>query len=165
MNGPGEPRDPDREDRAERLESALAERTADLQQVKAEYDNYRKRIRRDRLAVREAAVANVLTGMLPVLDAIDEARAQGEVTGGFRSVARLLEAQLASLGLQSVGEPGEPFDPRVHEAATCTTAAGTTSPVCTEVLRAGYRVGAHLLRPAQVAVTGPPDRPVGPPSA
>ncbi|MEU0835289.1 nucleotide exchange factor GrpE [Streptomyces sp. NPDC005969] len=144
------------ENRIRQLEADLAERTADLQRVKAEYDNYRKRVRRDRLAIREAAVANVLAGLLPVLDAIDQARAQSSVTGGFHQVARLLESRLAELGLHGVGEAGEAFDPRIHEALTSTTVSDATSATCIEVLRPGYRVGTHLMRAAQVAVAERP---------
>lgn len=67
------------------LQTELRERTADLQWLKAEYDNYRKRVRRDRLAVREIAVANVLGRLLPVLDALSEATELGEVTGRLRA--------------------------------------------------------------------------------
>ncbi|MEV4334887.1 nucleotide exchange factor GrpE [Streptomyces sp. NPDC049597] len=147
---------------AEQLRARLAELTADLQRLKAEYDNYRKRVRRDRLAVREIAVVNVLTGLLPVLDAVDEARAQGD-DPGTEAVARVLGNRLAALGLQSVGEPGEFFDPTAHEALTYTASVAVPRPVCTAVLRHGYRVGERLLRPAQVSVTGPPaaDEPTG----
>ncbi|MFG2138264.1 nucleotide exchange factor GrpE [Streptomyces sp. NPDC048650] len=139
------------------LGAELRERTADLQRLKAEYDNYRKRVRRDRLAVGEAAVANVLARLLPVLDALAEAAEQGELTGGFRQVGEALEAELAALGLESFGTPGAPFDPVRHEAITYTAAdlpAGQAErAVCAAVLRRGYRVGGRLLRPAQVAVT------------
>ncbi|MEV0375917.1 nucleotide exchange factor GrpE [Streptomyces sp. NPDC050636] len=100
------------------LRAELRERTADLQRLVAEYDNYRKRIRRERLAVRQIAVANVLSRLLPVLDALTEARAQGEVTGGFQRVAQALETELTALGLESFGTAGEPFDPRVHDAVS-----------------------------------------------
>jgi len=142
-------------DRTAVPEVLLAERTADLQRLKAEYDNYRKRVRRDRLAIREIAVVNVLTGLLPVLDAIDQAREQGELSGGLRAVADALEAQLATLGLESFGERGEAFDPTRHEAVTDVLSADVDRPTCTAVLRPGYRVGQHLLRPAQVAVGEP----------
>lgn len=142
------------------LRALLAERTADLQRLKAEYDNYRKRVRRDRLAVREAAVANVLQGLLPVLDAVDRARELGEVTGGFRAVAEVLETRLAELGLRAFGEPGEPFDPVRHEAVGASSVPGADHLVCGEVVRPGYRVGAHLLRPAEVVVRAP----AGPPA-
>ncbi|UQX04530.1 nucleotide exchange factor GrpE [Streptomyces sp. RerS4] len=139
------------------LRSRLAERTADLQRLKAEYDNYRKRVRRDRLALREIAVANVLGGLLPVLDAIDQAREHGDVDAGLRAVADVLETQLATLGLQEVGVPGEPFDPTRHEAISYQRSRDVDQPTCTTVLRPGYRVGQHLLRPAQVTVSEPPD--------
>ncbi|MGW0565624.1 nucleotide exchange factor GrpE [Streptomyces sp. NPDC003016] len=153
--GSGAPR-PSRE---EELHAELRELTADLQRLKAEYDNYRKRVRRDRLAVREIALANVLGRLLPVLDALAGAAEQGEVTGGFERVSQALQTELAALGLQRFGTVGDPFDPLVHEAVSyrCTDRAERST--CTAVLRPGYRVGDQLLRPAQVAVAGPPADP------
>ncbi len=81
------------------LAAKLAERTADLQRVSAEYANYRKRVDRDRLVVREQALANVLATLLPVLDDIDRARAHGELVGGFEKVAQSLESTVTKLGL------------------------------------------------------------------
>lgn len=144
--------------RIEELEARLAERTADLQRVKAEYDNYRKRVRRDRLAVGEAAVANVLRGLLPVLDAVARARELGDVHGGFGQVAQALEAELAALGLEAFGEAGEPFDPARHEAFSHARSTEVDRATCSKILAPGYRVGDHLLRPAQVTVTEPPAR-------
>ncbi|MFD0395599.1 nucleotide exchange factor GrpE [Streptomyces nogalater] len=128
------------------LRARLRECTADLRRVQAEFDNYRRRVGRDRLAVREIAVANVLTGLLPVLDAIGQARGHGEVTGGFRRVTEVLESELAALGLRSFGTAGDPFDPTRHEAVSCTYSADVRQPTCTVVLRPGYRVGDQLLR-------------------
>ncbi|MET7802791.1 nucleotide exchange factor GrpE [Streptomyces decoyicus] len=142
------------------LRAELRERTADLQRLKAEYDNYRKRVHRDRLAVGEIAVANVLSRLLPVLDSLAEAREQGEVTGGFQRVAEALHNELGALGLQPFGTVGAPFDPLIHEAITYTPDDRLEHATCTAVLRQGYRVGDRLLRPAQVIVAGEP--PVGP---
>lgn len=147
------------------LHAQVQERTADLQRVKAEYDNYRKRVRRDRLAVGEIAVANVLTGLLPVLDAVDRAREHGEVTGGFRRVAELLEDQLATLGLESFGRAGDSFDPAIHDALSHTRTARANRPLCATVHRPGYRVGDQLLRPAQVSVAEPLAAPLEEPAA
>ncbi|MFE1172880.1 nucleotide exchange factor GrpE [Streptomyces sp. NPDC058773] len=138
------------------LQTELRERTADLQRLKAEYDNYRKRVHRDRLAVGEIAVANVLSRLLPVLDSLAEATAQGEVTGGFQQVAEALRTQLGTLGLEALGAVGDPFDPLIHEAITYTPTDRLEQAICTEVLRQGYRVGDQLLRPAEVAVAGEP---------
>ncbi|MER6101168.1 nucleotide exchange factor GrpE [Streptomyces sp. NPDC001832] len=146
-----------RADRAEatRPGERIAELTEDLQRVKAEYDNYRKRVRRDRLAIREIAVVNVLTGLLPVLDVVDDARRQDDGNGAVEIVSDVLQERLAALGLRAVGATGEPFDPDIHEAITYHASGAADEAVCTAVLRLGYRVGDHLLRPAQVAVAGP----------
>ncbi|MGW2696074.1 nucleotide exchange factor GrpE [Streptomyces sp. NPDC001296] len=139
------------------LRRLLGERTADLQRVKAEYDNYRKQVRRDRVAVREIATENVLRALLPVLDAVEAARRQEEaMPPGLRAVVDVLETQLGSLGLQTFGAEGDPFDPMCHEAVTHVVATDTECLICTEILGPGYRVGDRLLRPARVTVTGPP---------
>ena len=143
------------------LQKLLDERTGDLQRVQAEFTNYRRRVERDRQAVGEQALASVLFGLLPVLDDIDRAREHGEVDGGFKLVADGLETTLTKLGLERFGEPGEPFDPTVHEALTHTLSAEVTEPVCAEIYQPGYRVGERVLRPARVGVLEPgePDAP------
>src|SRR5215471_4356528 len=139
------------------LASQLAERTADLQRVTAEYANYRKRVDRDRLAVREQALANVLSALLPVLDDIGRAREHRELVGGFKSVAESLESAVTKLGLTSFGTEGEPFDPTVHEALTHSYSTAVTEPTCVQILQPGYKVGERILRPARVAVAEPDD--------
>lgn len=157
---PAPPAPPAGSDRAGELERQLAERTADLQRVKAEYDNYRRRVERDRLAVAEQALANVLLGILPVLDDVERARSHGELQGGFKSVGDNLVTSVTKLGLQAFGEPGEPFDPTVHEALTHRYADEVAEPTCSEVFQPGYRLGQRILRPARVAVVEPNPRPV-----
>ena len=157
--GPGAqpPAGPDSAELA--LAAQLAERTADLQRIQAEYANYRKRVERDRMAVREQALANVLSSLLPVLDDIGRAREHGELTGGFKSVGESLEATAAKLGLESFGDAGEPFDPRIHEALTHTYSPDVTEPTAVQILQPGYRVGDRIVRPARVAVAEPSDGP------
>ncbi len=139
----------------------LAERTADLQRLQAEYANYRKRVERDRLAVREQALANVLHELLPVLDDIGRAREHGELTGGFKSVAESLEGIVIKLGLTAFGENGDPFDPTLHEALLHSYSADVTEPTCVQILQPGYRVGERIVRPARVAVAEPAGDPAG----
>jgi molecular chaperone GrpE len=135
----------------------LAERTADLQRLQAEYANYRKRVERDRVAVREQALASVLTELLPVLDDIGRAREHDELTGGFKAVADALQAAATKLGLTPFGEAGEPFDPNVHEALMHSYSADVTEPTCVQILQPGYKVGERILRPARVSVAEPTD--------
>jgi molecular chaperone GrpE len=135
----------------------LAERTADLQRLQAEYANYRKRVERDRVAVREQALANVLGALLPVLDDIGRAREHEELAGGFKSVAESLESAAAKLGLTSYGENGDPFDPNLHEALMHSYSADVTEATCMRILQPGYKIGDRILRPARVAVAAPGD--------
>ncbi|HEV2452461.1 MAG TPA: nucleotide exchange factor GrpE [Streptosporangiaceae bacterium] len=139
----------------QRIAQQLAERTADLQRLQAEYANYRKRVERDRIAVREQALANVLAELLPILDDIGRAREHGELSGGFKSVAESVESAVTKLGLVRYGEKGEPFDPMVHEALTHSYSDEVTEPTCVQVLLPGYKVGDRILRPARVAVAEP----------
>jgi molecular chaperone GrpE len=140
------------------LEATLAERTADLQRLQAEYTNYRRRVERDREAVRELALVNILTNLLPVLDDIGRAREHGELEGGFKSVADALEAAVGKLGLERFGEPGEAFDPSVHEALTHAHSPDVTEPTAVQVFQPGYRIGARVVRPARVGVAEPESR-------
>jgi len=135
----------------------VAELTADLQRLSAEYANYRKRVERDRVAVVEMATAGLLSGLLPMLDDIDRARQHGDLTGGFSAVGEALEALTAKLGLERFGEAGEPFDPSVHEALMQADPDPTASvAVCAAVFSPGYRMsGGRVLRPARVSVAEP----------
>ena len=138
------------------LEEQLAERTADVQRVHAEYANYRKRVDRDREQVRDQATAAVLTELFTVLDDIDRAREHDELSGGFKSVAEAIEATVIKLGLERYGTEGEPFDPTVHEALTHSVDESVTETTCVSIFQPGYRFAGRVLRPARVAVADPP---------
>ena len=138
------------------LRAELSERTADLQRLKAEFDNYRKRVERDRVAVAEQAQGGVLAQLVPILDDIDRARSHDEVSGGFKVVADALDAVVAKLGLQRFGDEGDPFDPALHEAVMHSESPDVDGPTCVTVMRAGFQFRDRLLRPAMVAVAEPP---------
>jgi molecular chaperone GrpE len=140
-------------------EVQLAERTADLQRLQAEYANYRKRVDRDRQLIAENATYRVLAPIIEVLDTIDRAREHGEVDeGGFKAVADQLGAIVANLGLTRFGQPGDPFDPNLHEALSH---MGTDPEVdvvtCKHIAKAGYKIGDRVVRAAQVLVVDPVD--------
>lgn len=137
------------------LEQKLAERTADLQRLQAEYVNYKRRVDRDREVNRELAVANVLTELLPVVDDIGRAREHEELQGGFKAVSEALEAILGKLGLVRYGEVGDTFDPRIHEALMHAYSDEVDGPTCSAILQPGYRHGERVLRAARVAVVEP----------
>jgi molecular chaperone GrpE len=135
--------------------SEAAELLDHLRRLQAEYVNYRRRVERDREVVRENAVASALGELLGVLDDIGRARDHGDLTGAFRSVGEALEAATAKLGLERYGEPGDIFDPTVHEALMHEYSDEVTQPTCTRVLMPGYRFGDRVIRPARVAVAEP----------
>lgn len=143
----------------EKLEALAAERLDDLQRLQAEFVNYRRRVERDRDVARDSAVASVLEALLPVLDDVHLARQHGDLeTGPFAAIAEKLENVLIRFGLVRYGEPGEPFDPSVHEALIHTQAelaAGTTQTTVVQILQPGYRAGERVLRAARVAVADP----------
>jgi len=156
-SAPAEPAPETAESIAAEEDKLAAELTADLQRVSAEYANYRKRVDRDRVAVAEMATAGLLSGLLPILDDIDLARDHGDLTGPFAAVAEKLSSYVSKLGLEQFGEPGEPFDPAVHEAlmqAEPDPAASVAT--CAQVLQKGYRLSAgRVLRPERVSVAEP----------
>ena len=136
-------------------EAELAERTADLQRLQAEFANYRKRVDRDRVVVGELAAGRVIADLLPVLDDIDRARAHGDLTGALKAVADQLDAVLAKHGLVAFGEVGDRFDPARHEAVMHEESTAVQVPTTTTVMRRGYEYHDRLLRPAMVGVTDP----------
>jgi len=139
-------------------QQALAERTADLQRLQAEYLNYKRRVDRDRELVRENATYAALAPIVDVLDTIDRAREHGELEPGFQTVAEQLERVVAQAGLVKFGAPGDAFDPQFHEALSHIgedpEVEVTTAKV---VAKAGYRFGDRVVRAAQVLVVDPVD--------
>ena len=129
----------------------VAELTADLQRVQADFANYRKRALRDQEAAGERAKAVVVSQLLPVIDDLDRARSHGDLDSGpLKSVADTLAAALAGLGLVEFGTEGEVFDPSLHEAVQ--HEGDGSNPVIGTVMRKGYKLGEFVLRPAMVVV-------------
>ena len=160
--GPEEAASPVSEAEAEviELKAALAERTSDLQRLQAEYVNYKRRVDRDRDLARKVTIEGVLKDFLSVLDDVRSAREHEELNGGFKAVAEEIERVTSKYGLQAFGEPGDPFNPHIHEALLHAHAGGIDGPTCVEILQPGYRIGDRVLRPARVAVAEPePDAP------
>jgi molecular chaperone GrpE len=135
--------------------------------VQADFENYKKRMVRQQSDNLERAAENLVTKVLPVLDAFDLARAHlgdgAELSPEGKALvagSTLLADTLEREGLKRIDNPGEPFDPTTHEAVEHTDAGGTTEdgapsgPVVDEVLRAGYRWKGRVIRPAMVRVRG-----------
>ena len=140
--------------RVTELTAEVAERTADLQRLSAEYANYRRRVDRDRETVLVTARAQFVGELLTVLDDLERAGTHGDLHGPFKAVADKVVSVVQKLGLEPFGTEGEPFDPSVHEAVQHESAdvTGPTVTVLSAVMRRGYRIGDRVLRPAMVGV-------------
>ena len=137
----------------ERVRGELAERTADLQRVSAEFTNFRRRTERERESTVASAKASVAGELLTVLDDVERAASHGDLTGPFKVVADRLTETLQRAGLTPFGAEGDTFDPSVHEAVAHDTSPDVSGPTVTTVMRRGYRFGDRVLRAAMVAVT------------
>jgi molecular chaperone GrpE len=142
-------------------------RTADdllesLQRERADFLNYKRRVERERAQDREAAQAEVIRALLPLLDELDRGLAQAPADLASHPWARgigLIRHQIATvmhdLDVERIGVEGEPFDPARHEALFFDTQPGVADQRVSRVVKPGYRLGDRLLRAAQVGVVGP----------
>ena len=149
----------------DRTEAQRDEYLDDLRRSHADFENYRKRVARDAAQQREQGRADVVAGLLEVLDDLDRvvgAAAEldtdgltaeaGAVVSGVRVVADKAQRALEALGVERVADVGVPFDPTVHDAVQQVDGDGVEQPTVHEVLRPGYRSGERVVRAAMVVV-------------
>ena len=128
----------------------------DLQRLKAEFDNYRKRAARDQESLVARAHERLVKELLPVLDDLGRAleaaeqHEEAKLEDGVRLVHRQLSDVLVKEGLTEIETDGA-FDPHVHEALLAQPSDAEPGTVI-EVLQKGYRLGDHVLRPARVII-------------
>jgi molecular chaperone GrpE len=149
---------------ADPLAAALAEASANKEKflrTAADFDNFRKRARRDVEDAEKRAKENLLKDLLPVFDNLERAVAHAETAKDAKSVAegvsmvlRQFIDSLARAGIERVKSTGESFDPNVHEAIQQLESDVAPGTILTEV-QAGYRLGERLVRAAMVVVAKP----------
>jgi len=141
--------------RAER--DALVERLARMQ---AEFDNARKRAAKEQQDYRDYALADVLKGLIPVLDSFDRALQtspeKSEFHAGVELIQKQLQDALARIGVKPIDAKGEQFDPRYHEAIEMVDTENAKDHEVLEELQRGYKLKDRLLRPAMVKVARNP---------
>jgi molecular chaperone GrpE len=147
-----------------RLQTALDETREGLARRQADFENYRKRIERERGDAHNRVVADVARKLLPVVDnlarALDaektvqshESREFRHFLHGVELINKQLSDVLESLGIQPIVSVGERFDPHIHEAVVTEPSDQYEPDTVTEELARGYRIGDRLLRPAMVKV-------------
>ena len=147
--------DADTLDAVRRERDALQDR---LLRTAAEFDNYRKRVERERREVAEYAGADILTDMLPIVDDLERAlqAAAGSEADVYRRGVELIYKQMADLlrkrGVKAIETVGAQFDPRFHEAVMQEVSSAHREGDVIAEFRRGYTLGDRLLRPAVVKV-------------
>lgn len=131
----------------------------DLQRLKAEFDNYRKRMIREQTAVIEAANQGLAGKLLPVIDNLERAIAAGESEPleGFADGVKMVYSQLMDIlkgeGLEEIDPRGHPFDPRECEAIMAVLSDEHEDNTVIDVHQKGYKWKDRLLRPAMATVS------------
>jgi molecular chaperone GrpE len=123
----------------------------------ADFDNYRRRVERERASVAQAGKREMVLSLLDVMDDFERAlehmdEAPASVSAGLSAIYRRLAGLLESQGVVPFESVGQPFDPALHEALGSVEGAEQEPGVVLDELRRGYRWGEELLRPARVRV-------------
>jgi len=155
--GAGEGR-PEVEDLLTRNEELLDS----LVRLKAEFENYRKRMIKEQTRILETAESGLVKKLLPVIDNLERAlenAPDGKATSGLRQGVAMVLEQLIDLlvkeGLEIIDPEGEPFDPEHHEAMMVIETDECPEDTVLDVVQKGYRLNGMLLRPAMVRVSCP----------
>ena len=123
-----------------------------LQRLKAEFDNYRKRVARDQQELAARAHERLVRELVPVLDDLERAiNHEGDIDEGVRLVHRALADALAKEGLTEIETDGK-FDPHTQEALLSQPSDAEEGTVI-QVLQRGYKLGDLVLRPARVVIS------------
>lgn len=139
------------------LQKALEEEQNRYLRLMAEYDNFRKRTAKEKTATYSDAKADAFTGLLPVLDNFDRAfeneeAAPEDFRKGIEMTRDQLLAAFEKAGVEAFGEPGEAFDPNIHNAVSHIEDPELGDNVLAQVFQKGYKLGDRVLRHAMVVV-------------
>ena len=132
----------------------------------AEFENYRRRVERERGENYQRARAEILLEMLPIVDNFERAlssleKGEGDATAlrhGIELIHKQFNDALVKFGLEPVETVGQTFDPHVHEAVTMEPSQKHKDNTVIEEFQRGYKMGDKLLRPARVKVASNPEK-------
>ncbi|HUW63346.1 MAG TPA: nucleotide exchange factor GrpE [Spirochaetia bacterium] len=128
-----------------------------LLRLQADFDNYRKRVQKEREEERRFAAEQFILGILPAMDNLERALAargeqEGSILTGVEMIQRQIMEFLAREGLAPVSAVGEQFDPAIHDAVAHEADTAKTDNQVVEELRRGYYLKGKVIRPAMVKV-------------
>lgn len=140
---------------SEKQRKRADEMTSHAQRIQAEFDNYRKRTNETNKRVRQDGMIEVLEKILPVLDAIEQAKAMitdENTLSGIQIIDRQLGELLGGLSVERIDALGKEFDPNLHNAVMEEDVPDEMKGKVTKVYQQGYKMGERILRHAVVIV-------------
>lgn len=141
-----------------KLASDLNELRQTLMRRQADFDNYRKRIEKERAEDSRRAIARVIEGLIPIIDGFEHALAahrEAEYENyrkGFELIYKQLVDNTTRLGVERIDPLGKPFDPHLHQAMDRTETVSQEDGTILQVFQPGYIFHGRVLRPAMVRV-------------
>lgn len=150
-------------DRLSKLQSEKDELMKTLVRRQADFDNYKKRVERERAEDRQRATAVVIEQLLPVLDGFERALAAHadpsyeEYRKGLELIYRQILDALSRYGLEAIESVGAPFDPNIHHAVDRVESTEHEDGTVVLEHQRGYRLRDTVLRPAMVRVSYRPE--------
>lgn len=138
-------------------EALIEKHREHLMRLQAEFENYRRRTKKEVQTIKETASYDLLQNLLPVLDnfrrALDAPSTEGQgFADGVRMIYSLLRNQMMEAGLEIMEAKGKPFDPKFHDAVEVDSSGEHEENTVVDVLQDGYLVKGRLVRPALVKV-------------
>jgi molecular chaperone GrpE len=151
------------------VDAEVAKLTLDLQELRqtlmrrqADFENYRKRIEKERAEDHKRATARLIEGLIPVVDGFEHALAAHREAEyetyrrGFELIYKQLVDHLTRLGVERIDPTGKPFDPHLHQAMERTETTDYEDGAVVQVFQPGYVYHGRVLRPAMVSVAARP---------
>ena len=150
------PKEEPQESELEKAQAALAKEHDQYLRLAAEYDNFRKRSRKEKEALYTDVKAETVAKLLPVYDNLERALANETADEAYKKGVELIMVELkkimAGLGVEEFGEKGDPFDPNAHNAVMHVENEELGESVIAQVFQKGFRIGEKVIRHAVVQV-------------
>jgi len=146
------------EEEIQKLKSEVEDYNEKFMRVVADFDNFRKRIDRDREQQSLRLRGEVVSSFLEIIDTVEKAVEAdypdlASSLEGIRGIQKLMSSFMESFDIKRFDPQGEPFDFRLHEALTTIEKEGIEPNTIVEVVQSGYTLEGELLRPAKVVVS------------
>ena len=143
-------------DESNKIKQELEETTDRLKRIMAEFENYKKRSNKEREALYNSLLADIIASFLPVIDNLEKAvQAKTEDQGykqGIELVLKQFVDVLTKFGVEEIKTVGETFDPEVHEAVSSIQDEKKGEKEIVQEFRKGYKIGTKVIRHAMVVV-------------